>query len=76
MLSRRGVRDEVVDLLGVDPEEVILTSAKTGEGVRDMLEAVVERIPPPRGDTDRPLRALVFDSHFDPYRGVMPMCAL
>ncbi|MDD2202494.1 MAG: GTP-binding protein, partial [Firmicutes bacterium] len=65
------VRDEVVDLLGVDPEEVILTSAKTGEGVRDMLEAVVERIPPPRGDTDRPLRALVFDSHFDPYRGVI-----
>lgn len=65
------VCDEVVDLLGVEPEEVILTSAKTGEGVRDVLEAVVERIPPPRGDADKPLRALVFDSHFDPYRGVI-----
>lgn len=65
------VCDEVVDLLGVEPEEVILTSAKTGEGVRDVLEAVVERIPPPRGDADKPLRALVFDSHFDSYRGVI-----
>ena len=65
------VRDEVVDLIGKDPEEVILTSAKTGEGVLDVLEAVVERIPPPRGEADKPLRALVFDSHFDPYRGVI-----
>ena len=65
------VRDEVVDLIGIDPEEVILTSAKTGEGVLDVLEAVVERIPPPRGEADKPLRALVFDSHFDPYRGVI-----
>ena len=65
------VRDEVVDLIGIDPEEVILTRAKTGEGVLDVLEAVVERIPPPRGEADKPLRALVFDSHFDPYRGVI-----
>ena len=65
------VREELVDLLGVGPEEVIFTSAKTGEGVLDVLEAVVERIPPPSGDRDKPLRALVFDSHFDPYRGVI-----
>jgi len=65
------VREELVDLLGVGLEEVIFTSAKTGEGVLDVLEAVVERIPPPSGDRDKPLRALVFDSHFDPYRGVI-----
>jgi GTP-binding protein LepA len=62
---------EIADLLGGDPEEALPISAKTGEGVLEVLEAIVERIPPPRGDADAPTRALIFDSEFDPYRGVI-----
>lgn len=65
------VRDELVDLLGVKPEEIIMVSAKTGLGVENVLDAVVRLIPPPAGDAKDPLRALVFDSHFDAYRGVI-----
>ena len=65
------VRAELVDLLGVAPPEVLMTSAKTGFGVADVLEAVVNVVPPPTGDSEAPLRALIFDSHFDPYRGVI-----
>ena len=65
------VRAELVDLLGVTPPEVLMTSAKTGFGVADVLEAVVRVVPPPTGDSEAPLRALIFDSHFDPYRGVI-----
>ena len=65
------VRGELVDLLGVKPAEVLMTSAKTGIGVADVLEAVVNVIPPPKGDSEAPLRALIFDSHFDSYRGVI-----
>ena len=65
------VRAELVDLLGVEPAEVLMTSAKTGFGVADVLEAVVRVVPPPTGDSEAPLRALIFDSHFDPYRGVI-----
>ena len=65
-------RDEVADLLGVDPDTVILASAKEGIGIGDILEAVVERIPPPTGDRDAPLRALIFDSYYDKYLGAVP----
>jgi GTP-binding protein LepA len=65
------VRDEVVDILGVDPSEVMFCSAKTGEGVPEILEAVVRQIPAPTAGPDGRLRALVFDSTYDPYRGVV-----
>jgi GTP-binding protein LepA len=65
------VAQEIADLLGGDPEEALPISAKTGEGVLEVLEAIVERIPPPRGVADAPTRALIFDSEFDPYRGVI-----
>ncbi len=63
---------EVSDLLGIDPETVLLASAKEGVGVPEILEAVVERVPPPAGDRDAPLRALIFDSYYDKYLGAVP----
>lgn len=65
------VRRELADVLGLDPDEALLVSAKTGEGVPEVLEAVVARIPPPKGSSADPLAALIFDSKFDPYRGVI-----
>jgi GTP-binding protein LepA len=65
------VAGEITELLGEDPDEIIRISAKTGEGVPDLLEAIVQRIPPPQGDLDAPPRALIFDSEFDQYRGVV-----
>jgi len=65
------VAQEIADLLGGDPEEALWISAKTGKGVPEVLEAIVARIPPPRGKPDAPTRALIFDSEFDPYRGVI-----
>ena len=65
-------RDEVADLLGVSPETVLLTSAKEGTGIEEVLEAVVERIPKPLGDAEAPLRALIFDSYYDKYLGAVP----
>ena len=62
---------EIETVLGIPADEILRISAKTGEGVEDLLDAVVERIPPPVGDPDEPLQALIFDSHFDQYRGVV-----
>jgi GTP-binding protein LepA len=66
-----GVAAQVADLLGGDSDEALRISAKTGEGVGDVLEAIVRRIPPPQGEPEQPPRALIFDSEFDQYRGVV-----
>jgi GTP-binding protein LepA len=63
--------EEIENVLGIPAEEVLRISAKSGEGVPELLDAVLERIPAPEGDPDDPLRALIFDSHFDTYRGVV-----
>jgi GTP-binding protein LepA len=65
------VGEEIAELIGESPEEVRRISAKTGEGVEDLLEELVRRVPPPHGDPDAPPRALIFDSEFDQYRGVI-----
>jgi len=62
---------EIADLIGDDPSHVLRISAKTGEGVEDVLDAIVERVPAPSGDPDAPARALIFDSSYDQYRGVV-----
>ncbi|RIA11092.1 GTP-binding protein LepA [Flavobacteriaceae bacterium MAR_2010_72] len=64
------VTDDIVDLLGCDPSEIIHASGKTGFGVDNILAAVIERIPPPKGNVDEPLQALIFDSVYNPFRGV------
>ncbi len=65
------VSDQIIDLIGCEKEDIILASGKTGRGVPDIMEAIVERIPAPEGDVDAPLQALIFDSVFNPYRGVI-----
>ena len=67
------VEDEIVDLLGCEPGEIIWASGKTGEGVDDILRAVVDRIPAPTGDKDAPLQALIFDSVFNSFRGIITL---
>ena len=64
-------KEEIENDLGLDAESAVLISAKTGEGVPELLEALVKQIPAPSGTVDAPLRALIFDSHYDPYRGVI-----
>ena len=65
------VKHEIEDVIGIDASEAVLTSAKTGIGVEDVLEAIVAKIPAPEGDAQKPLKALVFDSKFDAYKGVV-----
>ena len=65
------VADQIVDLIGCDPEDIFRISARTGEGVQPILDAIIERIPAPKGDPDAPLQALIFDSVFNPFRGVI-----
>jgi len=68
------VKEQIQSELGLDPEEALLCSAKTGQGVQDLLEQITLRIPPPRGDTEAPLSALVFDANYDPFRGTVVSC--
>lgn len=62
---------EIEDIIGLDTSEAVMVSAKTGLGVDKVLEAIVEKIPEPKDESDKPLRALIFDSHFDPYKGAI-----
>ncbi len=65
------VEDQIVDLLGCDPNEIIRASGKTGVGIPEILQAIIERVPAPVGDPDAPLQALIFDSVFNPFRGII-----
>lgn len=65
------VRDQIIELIGCKPEDILLASGRAGIGIDEILEAIVERIPPPEGDPDAPLQALIFDSVFNSYRGII-----
>ena len=65
------VKDQIVDLIGCDREDILSASAKTGQGIEDVLHAIVQRVPPPKGDPNAPLQALIFDSIFNPYKGII-----
>jgi GTP-binding protein LepA len=68
------VATEIENTIGLFREEIIEASAKMGKGISEILEAIVQRVPPPKGETEKPLRALIFDSHYDAYKGVIAYC--
>ena len=70
------IREQIEQIIGLDASEAVLASAKQGLGIHEILEAVVAKVPPPKGDPNAPLRALIFDSWFDPYRGVIILTRL
>lgn len=65
------VKQEVEDVIGLDASDAVLASAKAGIGIKEILEQVVQKVPAPTGESDQPLKALIFDSHYDPYKGVI-----
>ncbi|MBN9380295.1 MAG: elongation factor 4 [Chitinophagaceae bacterium] len=65
------VKDQIIELIGCKPEDILLASARTGLGVQEILDAIIERIPPPKGNPDAPLQALIFDSVFNSFRGII-----
>ena len=67
------VKKELIETLGFSEDEILLTSAKTGEGIKELIETIIEKIPSPKEEKSQKLKALVFDSHFDPYRGVVAL---
>ncbi len=69
------VKQEVEDVIGLDASEAVLASAKAGIGIKEILEQVVQKVPAPTGDSTQPLKALIFDSHFDPYKALSCMSA-
>ncbi len=68
-----GTKKQIEDVIGMDASDALLASAKTGQGIHEILEAVVERIPPPKGDPEAPAQALIFDSWYDTYKGVVTL---
>ncbi|MEC0369863.1 translation elongation factor 4 [Paenibacillus chibensis] len=65
------VKQEIEDVIGLDASEAVLASAKAGIGIKEILEQIVKQVPPPTGESEEPLKALIFDSHYDPYKGVI-----
>ena len=68
-----GVKKQLADTIGLDPDDCLMVSAKTGQGVDRVLEEIVKKVPAPKGEMENPLEALIFDSFYDPYRGVIPL---